>query len=36
MEAPHLKQNIHTSLGFRPWFDWYFWDYAIRKVLHSH
>jgi hypothetical protein len=19
MEAPHLKQNIHTSLGFRPW-----------------
>jgi hypothetical protein len=18
MEAPHLKQNIHTSLGFRP------------------
>jgi hypothetical protein len=20
MEAPHLKQNIHTSLGFRPFF----------------
>jgi hypothetical protein len=19
MEAPHLKQNIYTSLGFRPW-----------------
>jgi hypothetical protein len=19
MEAPHLKQNIHTPLGFRPW-----------------
>ncbi|MGZ4901071.1 MAG: hypothetical protein ACXV8X_15535, partial [Candidatus Angelobacter sp.] len=21
MEAPHLKQNIHTSLGFRPMVD---------------
>jgi hypothetical protein len=32
MEAPHLKQNIHTSLGFRPFFiD--IWSSAVEKYF---
>jgi len=36
MEAPHLKQNIHTSLGFRPFFLFQLLGFRSRKILHSH
>jgi hypothetical protein len=32
MEAPHLKQNIHTSLGFRPFF-FSCWGSAAEKYF---